>query len=134
MLLNEGLQTLGAKEIVGEWKYEGRAFAGSTLASIKLPSTLKRIEACTFSSCNCLKNIEFPCGVEYIGRACFSNSGIYGITLPSTLREVDENAFEDCYVGAVWVEDGCKVNVRKYAGKSVKVLPVSQTMVGGQRL
>ena len=47
--LNEGLQTLGAKEQVKKKEASGASFAGSALESIKLPSTLKVIECATFA-------------------------------------------------------------------------------------
>ena len=46
--LNEGLEKLGAKEIINGEELEGRVFLGSVIRDIKIPSTLKRIEAKTF--------------------------------------------------------------------------------------
>ena len=46
-------------------------FMSSALESVELPSTLKRIECCTFSQCKNLKVVELPDRLEYIGRECF---------------------------------------------------------------
>ena len=82
--MNERLERLGEK-----------AFSGNAIRSIRLPPTLKRIEAETFSWCENLKSVEIPSGVEYIGKNCFKNSGIEEITLPGTLREIDKDTFKD---------------------------------------
>ena len=65
--LNEGLQKLGAKEVVNGRECEGEVFLGSALESIRLHSTLKRIEYRTFNCCENLRSIDIPSGVEYIG-------------------------------------------------------------------
>ena len=74
--LNEGLQKLGAKEVVNGRECEGEVFLGSALESIRLPSTLKRIEYRTFSCCENLRSIDIPSGVECIGEKCFTDSRI----------------------------------------------------------
>ena len=88
MQLNEGLEKLGEEETINGWEYEGAVFCASAIETIKLPSTLKRIEAETFSLCKNLKSIDIPNGVEYIGEECFQKSRIKEITLPSTLKEI----------------------------------------------
>ena len=77
MQLNEGLEKLG--------RY---AFHYSGIESIRLPSTLKRIEVMTFYHCKNLRSVDIPNGVEYIGKECFQKSRIKKITLPSTLKEI----------------------------------------------
>ena len=93
MRLNEGLEKLGEKEVINGNEWEGCVFSGSAIESIKLPSTLKRLEEWTFYNCKNLKRIEIPSGVEYIGKLCFSNSRIEEVLLPSTLKEIDQDAF-----------------------------------------
>ena len=66
--LNEGLERLGPGKIFGNTYYEGHVFRGAAIVSIRLPSTLKRIEAETFDECQNLRNVEISRGVEYIGR------------------------------------------------------------------
>ena len=69
--LNEGLERLGTKEILYDKEYEGSAFAYTAIESVRLPSTLKRIESWTFNYCRNLKSVKLPRGVEYIGEKCF---------------------------------------------------------------
>ena len=49
MQLNEGLVKLGEKEAIGIYNWEGAVFSGTAIESIRIPSTLKRLEAETFS-------------------------------------------------------------------------------------
>lgn len=89
MKLNEGLEKLGSREVINGVEYAGGAFDCSAVESVRLPSTLKRVEDNTFWNCKHLKNVEIPTGVECLGNCCFSQSGIEEITLPSTLIEVE---------------------------------------------
>ena len=122
VLLNEGLKKLGAKEVVGESECEGKVFAYSAVESVRLPSTLKRIEAWTFNCCNRLKSVEIPRGVESFGECCFRDRKISEITLPCTLREIGRDAFKNCKnLKTVWVERGCQVEVEQHVDKGVEV-------------
>ena len=122
MQLNEGLKELGEKEVIDGEDREGGVFYRSAIESIKLPSTLKRLEEETFYYCENLKRVEIPNGVEYIGKQCFEGSGIEEIALPHTLKEIDENAFKECKnLKTVWIEEGCTLDVKKYVGDSVEV-------------
>ena len=71
MQLNEGLEKLGAKEIVDGKDCEGGVFRETAIENIRLPSTLKRLEANTFSGCKSLELAEISEGMEQIGRQCF---------------------------------------------------------------
>ena len=51
MQLNEGLEELGAEITIDGVTYAGGVFGESTIENIKLPSTLKRIEAGMFQGC-----------------------------------------------------------------------------------
>lgn len=87
--LNEGLEKLGDKS-------DGGVFISCPIESIKLPSTLMRIETMTFFDCKCLKRIEIPDGVKYIERHCFEKSGLQEISLPYTLKKMGAGALRDC--------------------------------------
>ena len=122
MELNEGLEKLGAKEIVYGSEHAGKVFYGTAIESVRLPSTLKRIETKTFESCRSLRKVEIPNGGEYIGKDCFMDSGIEEITLPSTLKELDEKAFSSCSnLKTIWVEAGCALDIKQYVKDSVEV-------------
>ena len=50
--LNEGLEKLGAKEeVCDKLESEGEVFAYSAVENIRIPSTMKRVEAGTFKCC-----------------------------------------------------------------------------------
>ena len=53
--LNEGLETLGARELVNRQELEGYVFAETWIESIQIPSTLKVIQRNTFSNCKHLR-------------------------------------------------------------------------------
>ena len=91
--LNEGLEILGANTYIdSEQEYSG-VFHSSGLESIKLPSTLKRIEYKAFNDCKNLKSIELPGNVDLIGNKCFSSSGIEDIFLHRIPTQISLSAF-----------------------------------------
>lgn len=131
MQLNEGLEKLGADVVINGWDREGNVFSYTAIESVRLPSTLKRIEAMTFSYCRNLRNVELLNGVEYIGKECFYGSGITEIMFPAMLKEIDDDAFYHCHdCKVVWVGEGCPPEVRKCVGYPMVILP-AETMVGG---
>ena len=120
--LNEGLEKLGEKVAIDEHDWEGGVFYGSGVESVRIPSTLKRLERRTFYGCENLKSVYIPEGVERVGEECFFESGIERIALPGTLTEIGEKAFYGCdSLTTVWVEEGCALDVEKYVGKDVEV-------------
>lgn len=136
MQLNEGLEKLGANETTGEC--EGEVFCGAAIESVRLPSSLKRLEDKTFYKCQNLRSAEISHGIEYIGERCFGDwfekSKIEELTLPNTLKEIDEHAFEDCNdLKTVWLEEGCTLCIWRYVGYSAAILPAG-AMVGGMPL
>ena len=70
--LNEGLEKLGYNSSEDEKELNGLVFAGAGIESIRIPSTLKVIEAATFLECKNLKSVEFSESLEKIGVAAFS--------------------------------------------------------------
>ena len=73
---NEGLEVLGTDEYAdGRGSLLG-VFEDSSIESVKLPTTLKRIECNVFKNCKNLKNIKLPDSLEYIGTQCFFGSGL----------------------------------------------------------
>ena len=72
------------------------AFQESALESVRLPSTLKRIEYRTFMGCRNLKTVELPDGLEYIGEECFYKSWLESIRIPPALKTIETRTFYDC--------------------------------------
>ena len=54
----------------------------SALEVAELPSTLKRIERSAFESCKCLKSVQLPKGLEFIGEKAFFNTKFADVTVP----------------------------------------------------
>ena len=91
-VVNEGLEVLGTdRQFCDAHQYSG-VFEGSTLQSIQLPSTLKRIVRDAFRDCENLTEVHLPDGLEVIEKSAFRNSGIKEIELPRALKEVGEQA------------------------------------------
>lgn len=63
---NEGLDVLGTDEYFNSKTYYG-VFEESSIESVELPQTLKRIEYSAFMNCKYLKNIKLPNSLKYIG-------------------------------------------------------------------
>ena len=84
--LNEGLLTLGGEWRGSEKSSEGTVFARSWLESIRIPSTLRAVEAGTFFHCVNLRRVELPEGLERIGAAAFQGSGVEEVVLPASVR------------------------------------------------
>ena len=95
-MLNEGLEVLGTEENQIHTAHWFGVFSGSALETVKLPSTLKRIECKAFRSCASLKRIDLPEKLEYIGMESFSNSGLQSVTFPKALKVVGQGAFSYC--------------------------------------
>ena len=85
----EGLEALGTDEYQSDGSMWSGAFQESALENVRLPSTLKKIEYRTFAGCENLKAIEFPDGLEYLGKDCFYESGLESINIPPALKTIE---------------------------------------------
>ena len=95
-MLNEGLEVLGTDEYLADYEMWNGVFQRSTLESVTLPSTLKRIEYRAFAQCRNLRKVQLPEGLEFIGKGCFANCGLEEVVLPSSVRTVGTAAFQNC--------------------------------------
>lgn len=69
------------------------ALLGSSVSSVRLPSTLEAIRGYAFSGCVNLARIDLPESLEAIGDCAFASSGLTEITLPATLTHIGDQAF-----------------------------------------
>lgn len=85
--LNEGLEVIGVN-----------AFYLSSLQTLSLPSTLRRIEYGAFRSCSQIAGqVNIPDGVTFIGDDAFAScSAITSMHLPATLDRVPVGLFYHC--------------------------------------
>lgn len=129
--LNEGLEVLGAEEVICGDVFKGDVFSDSTLESITIPATLTKIEYGTRTMCKSTQRIEFLEGKEVLGKdqedtsmwnTLFRECGVKEIILPSTLREMSPDIFRDCKdLKTVRVAKGSQIKVRKFVGITVRV-------------
>lgn len=69
----------------------------SSLVSIHIPSTIKKIEPYTFVQCRSLASIELPSSIEEIGEGAFSGcSSLRRVVLPSSLKVMGALVFQHC--------------------------------------
>ena len=82
------------------------AFAGTALASITLPDTVRRVGWRAFAGTN-LTSVALP-GVEAIAEAAFADCAeLREISLPATLTSMGDRAFDGCgALAAITVEEG----------------------------
>lgn len=59
-------------------------------------SMLKKIGADAFYRCYCLNNVEFPDGLEEIGRGAFRNTKLESVIVPPSVRVIHQSAFCEC--------------------------------------
>ena len=64
--------------------------------SIRLLSTLRVLEGCTFMKCRDLRAVEFSESLAEVGPGAFFESGIEHVVLPASVRTVGGWAFASC--------------------------------------
>lgn len=82
--LNEGLENIGES-----------AFSGTTLETVKFPSSLKIINDCAFAKCH-IYNLKFNAGLKYIGNSAFALSNEHTekvLEIPASVIYIGPYAF-----------------------------------------
>lgn len=82
--LNEGLENIGDS-----------AFFGTTLGTVKFPSSLKIINDCAFANCH-IYNLKFNDGLKYIGNSAFALSNEHTeevLEIPASVIYIGPYAF-----------------------------------------
>lgn len=80
-------------EIIG-----GSAFSGTSISSIKLPSTVKEIEGSAFYDCKSLSQINLHNGIKKIGSYAFSDTGLTQVDLTTLSKDCvyGNSTFSSC--------------------------------------
>ncbi len=73
-----------------------RSFAGSALAHLVLPASMREIGSSAFEDCHQLRNVQFNTGLQNIKDHTFKNSGLVSLEFSNDLKEIGEWAFEGC--------------------------------------
>ena len=68
----------------------------TALAEVKLPSTLKVINAVVFSKCSALTSVVIPEGVTTIGNKAFQYTGLTSVSIPASVTSLGEAVFVYC--------------------------------------
>jgi hypothetical protein len=69
------------------------AFANKGLTSVKLPTSLSRIETGVFGG-NKLTSVELPAALAYIGDRAFYGNSIAAVKIPDTVTHIGHGAFQ----------------------------------------
>ena len=82
----------------------------SSMESITLPSTIKKIGQFAFYGCSALTSIDIPEGVTIIPDNCFDHcKKLNSVTLPTTIKKIGDYAFSDCNkVKTITIPNGCE--------------------------
>lgn len=101
--MNEGLERLGPKEVVGSDEEEGYVFSKTGLESVALPSTLREVPQNTFWACEDLQSVRFAEGLEKIGVNAFQETAVEQVVFPASLKTISQGAF--CKCASLWTAE-----------------------------
>ncbi|MDE7075928.1 MAG: leucine-rich repeat protein, partial [Clostridia bacterium] len=89
----EGLKAISLP--VGLTEIADNAFTGTSLATITIPASVKKIGAAAFADCGKLASIEFAEGsqLEEIGARAFQRTAITSLDLPASVKTIGREAF-----------------------------------------
>ncbi len=77
---------------IGDW-----AFSGCDFASIKLPSTVKKLGKAVFRECRNLKSIKLPAKLKTIDDETFyCCNELKSITIPKSVKDIESTVFFNC--------------------------------------
>ncbi len=98
----------GWETVTGEYVFN----KCTSLKTVNLPNSLKRIELSTFRNCTALEEISLPYGLEEIGTYAFGAcSSLTSIEIPDSVTSIGADAFT-----------GCQNLERVVLSKNIKVL------------
>lgn len=86
IIISEGVTTIGNSSF--------RSLKGVT--SVKLPSTIKKIDSLAFAGDSSLSDISFPDGIETIGGQALQGTAITKIRIPSSVTSFGGSMFYGC--------------------------------------
>lgn len=112
----------------------------TSIETVVIPSTCKRVEDESFHNCTALEEIMLREGVEEIGQDTFCEcSALETVELPSTVKTLDYRAFKDCTsLNDVGLNSGLQVIQEDafYGCTSLKgvIVPATVTTLGDNSL
>ena len=100
------------EELDGNKVYAIESYAfqrNANIASVTMPTGLKKISNNAFYGCSALKSVKFNEGLTFLGSYSFSGTGLTEVSLPSTLEDATY-PFSNCQITkAVFAEGTVKV-------------------------
>lgn len=105
VVLSDGIESIGA-----------RAFAGTELRNITIPSSVVHIGEAAFYDCDSLESVELPDSVVSLEMMAFDGcSNLKRVTIGNSIKSIESYTFNDCKsLSEVHIGSGV-VNIDEYA-------------------
>ena len=76
---------------------ESKSFYDKDMASVNIPSSIKKIESRCFYGCSSLVSIKIPSSVIEIGEKCFMDCvSLDSVDISSSVTELEDCCFQNC--------------------------------------
>ncbi len=107
------------------------AFAGSSLAVIKLPNSVTKIGESAFFGCKNLTNVNIPDGVTTISRSTFESCDkLKNINIPSSVEVIGESAFALTGLTSVTIPEGVKtINYKAFTFADLTSISIPSSVI-----
>ena len=114
---------------------DSAVFAGTSITSITLPSSVKHIGQLVFARCSKLRTVNLNEGLESIGNQAFKNTWVLpSLYIPSTVSKIDATVFRDIDLAYVTFSPSnpyfTKLNNVLYNGDLTRLIRVSDQFTG----
>ena len=90
--------------IIGTFAFNDEHETLVRIKKVKIPNTIKRIEACAFTY-NHLEEIEIPESVVFIGNSAFERNYLKNIDIPNSVKTIEAYAFDGNKLKKVEIPD-----------------------------
>lgn len=95
IVIPDGVTKIGVNAFCNGVNRYGVAY-GADIKSVRIPSSVKSIEAFAFAGCNQLEKIVFSNGLEIIDDYAFDSCNFHSVEFPDSLKYIGERAFLNC--------------------------------------
>ena len=103
-----------------------RAFRGTTITAVTIPSSVTSIGGNAFGECTSLTSIEIPSSVTTIGHGAFAEcTNLSSISLSNGVEIIDSSAFSGCSLTSIEIPSSVKsVNITSFPFKRMTSISV----------
>lgn len=122
--------------VIGEGitELDSAIFAHTSITSITLPSSLKKLGQLVFVGCSKLRSVQLNEGLEKIGSNPFSKTAISTLYIPSTVSSIDSTLFRSVDISKVTIAQANPYFVIEgnalYNADKTKLIRISNQLTG----